>query len=114
MIYFLAFAFFAGGLFILHSEVVGLPPLATAKGIKTAVRSRQTFFDTLLTVVIMPIVKVVSPFIVIADYKEKRMAEKLKRAGIYLTPKEYCARTIVASVLFKNTLKNDKYYIKCI
>ena len=99
MTYFLIFVFFAGGLFILSSEALGLPPLATAKGVKTAVRSRQSFLDALLTAVVMPIVKIVSPFIVIAEYKEKRMAGKLKRADIPLNPKEYCARSIVMAVL---------------
>ena len=42
MIYFLIFAFFAGGLFIISSEALGLPPLATAKGVKTAVKSQQS------------------------------------------------------------------------
>ena len=76
MIYFIIFAFFAGGLFIVSSEVLGLPPIATAKGVKTAVKSRQSLIDSLLTVVVMPIVKIISPFMMIADYKEKRMAKQ--------------------------------------
>ena len=99
MIYFLIFAFFAGGLFIVSSEALGLPPIATAKGVKTAVKSKQSLLDSLLTVVVMPIVKIVSPFMMIADYKEKRMAKQLRRAGIPLTPKEYYARSIVMAVL---------------
>ena len=99
MIYFLIFAFFAGGLFIVSSEALGLPPIATAKGVKTAVKSKQSFLDSLLTVVVMPIVKIISPFMMIADYKEKRMAKQLRRAGIPLTPKEYYARSIVIAVL---------------
>lgn len=99
MIYFLIFAFFAGGLFIVSSEALGLPPIATAKGVKTAVKSKQSFLDSLLTVVVMPIVKIISPFMMIADYKEKRMAKQLRRAGIPLTPKEYYARSIVMAVL---------------
>ena len=99
MIYFIIFAFFAGGLFIVSSEVLGLPPIATAKGVKIAVKSRQSLLDSLLTVVVMPIVKIVSPFIMIADYKEKRMAKQLRRAGIPLDPKEYYARSIVMAVL---------------
>lgn len=99
MIYFFIFFFFACGLFVISSEVLGLPPIATAKGIKIAAKSQQSFIDTLLTVVVMPIVKLVSPFIVIADYKEKRMAKQLSRAGISLTPKEYFARSIVVAVI---------------
>ena len=95
MIYFIIFAFFAGGLFIITSEVLGLPPTATAKGVKIAVKSQQSLLDSLLTVVVMPIVKIVSPFMMIADYKEKRMAKQLRRAGIPLEPKEYYARSIV-------------------
>ena len=99
MIYFLIFAFFAGGLFIISSEALGLPPLATAKGVKTAVKSQQSLLDSILTAVVMPIVKIVSPFMMIADYKEKRMEKQLRRAGIPLSPKEYYARSIVMAVL---------------
>ena len=99
MIYFLIFIALAGGLFIVSSEALGLPPIATAKGVKTAVKSKQSLLDSLLTVVVMPIVKIVSPFMMIADYKEKRMAKQLRRAGIPLTPKEYYARSIVMAVL---------------
>lgn len=99
MIYFIIFIAFAGGLFIVTSEVLGLPPTATAKGIKTAVKSQQSLLDYLLTVVVMPIVKIISPFIVVADYKEKQMLKQLQRAGIPLNPKEYYARSIVMAVL---------------
>lgn len=99
MIYLIIFIAFACGLFIISSEVLGLPPIATAKGIKIAVRSQHSIVDSLLTVVVMPMVKIVSPFIIVADYKEKRMAEKLRRAEIVLTPKEYIARSIVMAVL---------------
>ena len=99
MIYFLIFIVLAGGLFILSSEALGLPPIATAKGIKIAVKNQESFLDYVLTVVVMPIVKVVSPFIMIADYKEKRMKGQLMRAGILLTPKEYYARSIVMAAL---------------
>lgn len=99
MIYFLIFTAFASGLFFIASEVLGLPPIATARGVKTAVRSQQSLLDYLLTVVVMPIVTVVSPFIVIADYKEKQMTKQLMRAGIPLSPKEYYARSIVIAVI---------------
>lgn len=99
MIYFIIFTFFAGGLFAIFSDVLGLPPIATAKGIKIAVKSRQSIVDSILTVVVMPIVKIVSPFIIIAEYKEKRMAKQLVRAGIPLTPKEYYARSLVVAIL---------------
>ena len=99
MIYFIIFTFFAGGLFAIFSDVLGLPPIATAKGIKIAVKTRQSIVDSILTVVVMPIVKIVSPFIIIAEYKEKRMAKQLVRAGIPLTPKEYYARSLVVAIL---------------
>lgn len=99
MIYLIIFIAFACGLFIISSEALGLPPIATAKGIKIAVRSQHSIVDSLLTVVVMPMVKIVSPFIIVADYKEKRMAEKLRRAEIVLTPKEYIARSLVMAVL---------------
>ena len=99
MTYFLIFITLAGGLFILFSEFIGLPPIATAKGVKTAVKSQQSLLDSLLTVVVMPIVTIILPFITVSDYKEKRMIKQLRRAGIPLTPKEYYARSIVIAVL---------------
>ena len=98
MICFLVFAFLAGGLFIVSSEVLGLPPIATVKGVKTAVKSKQSFLNVLLTVVVMPVAKIISPFIIMEEYKEKSMAKQLKRAGIPLKPKEYCARALVMAV----------------
>lgn len=99
MIYFLIFTAFASGLFFIASEVLGLPPIATARGVKTAVRSQQSLLDYLLTVVVMPVVKLVAPIIVIEDYKEIRMEKQLRRAAIPLNPKEYYARSIIMSVI---------------
>ena len=99
MIYLIIFSFLAGGLFIVSSEVIGLPPISTVKGVKTAVKTQQSLPDTILTVVVMPIVKIVSPFILIAEYKEKRMNKQLLRAGIPLNPREYYARSIVVATI---------------
>ena len=99
MIYLLIFAAVASGLFIISSALLGLPPIAPAKGVNLAVKSQQSVIDILLTLIVMPIVKLVSPFIMIAEYKEIRMVKQLKRAGIPLTPKEYYARSIVMAVL---------------
>ena len=71
MVRFLFISFLAVGLFIVASEALRLPPIATAKGIKTAVKSQQSLLGVILTAVVMPIVKLVSPFIMIADFKEK-------------------------------------------
>jgi len=99
MIYLIIFSFLAGGLFIVSSEALGLPPISTVKGVKTAVKNQQSLPDTILTVVVMPIVKIVSPCILIAEYKEKRMNKQLLRAGIPLNPREYYARSIVVAIL---------------
>lgn len=99
MIYFLIFIMLAGGAFMILSEVLKLPPLATVKGVRIAVKNEESVLEMILTIFVMPIVKIVSPFIVMADFKEKQMQKKLLRAGIPLTPKEYVARSIVIAVL---------------
>ena len=99
MIYFLIFIMLAGGAFMILSEVLKLPPLATVKGVRIAVKNEESVLEMILTIFVMPIVKIVSPFIVMADFKEKQMQKTLLRAGIPLTPKEYVARSIVIAVL---------------
>lgn len=99
MIYFLIFIMLAGGAFMILSDVLKLPPLATVKGVRIAVKNEESVLEMILTIFVMPIVKIVSPFIVMADFKEKQMQKKLLRAGIPLTPKEYVARSIVIAVL---------------
>ena len=95
MIYFMIFLSLAGGLFMIADEALGLPPAATAKGIRLASKSEQSIADTLLNMLVMPVVKLTAPFFIIAPFKEKRMDKQLKRAGIPLSPKEYMARSCV-------------------
>lgn len=95
MMYFFIFILLAGGFISLTNELLGLPPYATAKGVKLATKKEQALGSVLMQAAVMPLVKIVSPFVIMADFKEKRMAKQLKRAGIPLTPKEYCARSIV-------------------
>lgn len=98
MIYFIIFVVLASGLFVLSSELLGLPPVATVKGVKIASKKEQSIMDLLLGTIVMPVVKLVAPFFNIADFKEKRMEKQLKRAGIPFTPKEYYARSCVMAV----------------
>lgn len=87
MIYFMIFLSLAGGLFMIADEALGLPPAATAKGIRLASKSEQSIADTLLNMLVMPVVKLTAPFFIIAPFKEKRMDKQLKRAGIPLLRK---------------------------
>ncbi len=95
MIYFMVFILLTAGLFAIITQLAGLPPMSTAKGVKLAVREDKGIMDFLDTYFIMPFVKVIAPFIHIADFKEKRMAIRLARAEIKFTPKEYLARSIL-------------------
>ena len=95
MIYFMIFLSLAGGLFMITDEILGLPPTATAKWIRFASKSEQSIADTLLNMLVMPVVKLTAPFFIIAPFKEKRMDKQLKRAEIPLSPKEYMARSCV-------------------
>lgn len=98
MIMIVIFMLLTAGIYSLISELAGLPPGSTGKGIRSAVRKERTLYDNLNVYFIMPFVKVISPFIKIADYKKKRMGMQLARAGIEFTPEEYFARSLLMSV----------------
>lgn len=98
MIYFVVFILLSVGFMSLSNEILGLPPYATAKGVKLATKKEQPIVNVLLQTAVMPVVKLAAPLIIMVDFKEKRMSKQLKRAGIPLSPKEYCARSIVMAV----------------
>ena len=98
MIYFMIFLALSGGLFLFADGVLGFPPVATVKGLKLAAKKEQSVADILLNVLAMPVIKIVAPFFIIAPFKEKRMGEQLKRAGIPLSPKEYYERSCVMAI----------------
>jgi len=52
----LFFLSLAGGLFMIADEILGLPPTATAKGLRLASKSEQSIADTLLNMLVMPVV----------------------------------------------------------
>ena len=97
MITIVIFMLLTAGIYSVVSELAGLPPGSTGKGIRSAVRKERTLYDNLNVYFIMPFVKVISPFIKIADYKKKRMGIQLARAGIEFTPEEYFARSFLMS-----------------
>ena len=97
MITIVVFMLLTAGIYSVVSELAGLPPGSTGKGIRSAVRKERTLYDNLNVYFIMPFVKVISPFIKIADYKKKRMGIQLARAGIEFTPEEYFARSFLMS-----------------
>lgn len=98
MITIVVFMLLTAGIYSVVSELAGLPPRSTGKGIRSAVRKERTLYDNLNLYFIMPFVKVISPFIKIADYKKKRMGIQLARAEIEFTPEEYFARSVLMSV----------------
>ncbi len=95
--YFVIFVLLTGGLFSVVSQLAGIPPGATAKGIHIAVRKEQSLKEYIYTLFVMPFAKTVSPLIHIADFKRKRISGKLARAGINMTPEEYLARSLIMS-----------------
>lgn len=117
MIMIVIFMLLTAGIYSIVCELAGLPPGSTGKGIRSAVRKERTLYDNLNVYFIMPFVKVISPFIKIADYKKKRMGIQLARAGIEFTPEEYFARSFLMSVtafvcsfvLLSVTMSNMKY-----
>lgn len=117
MINIIIFILLASGGFYVLCELAGLPPGSTGKGIRFAVKKERTIYEKLNTYFILPFVKVIAPFIKIADYKKKRMEIQLARADIDFTPQEYFARSILMSavsfigsfLLLSVTMQNMKY-----
>lgn len=101
MIYVIVFALMAYGTFSITSEVLRLPPASTGKGVRLAVRQEKSFMDILNRIFILPMVNLIAPLLRLTDFKEKRMAVQLARAGINFTPKEYFARSfLMAATVF--------------
>lgn len=114
MIQFMIFSVLAGGLFMVADGILRLPPMATAKGVRLVAKKEQGIVEMLLHMLVMPVVKLISPFFVIAPFKEKKMKQQLERAGIPLLPKEYYARScvmamgafVISYIMLMCTMKN--------
>ena len=117
MIRIIIFILLTAGEYQLVCELAGLPPGSTAKGVRSALSDKKTLYDRLNIYFIMPFVKVIAPFIGVAEYKEKKIEMQLARAGIDLSPKEYYARSILMSatafvlsfLMLSITTQNMKY-----
>ena len=95
MVYLLIFILLTGGIFAVVSQLLGLPPASTGRGVKIATHKDHSPMDFVNEYFISPFVKVLSPLVRMAEFKEKRMGIQLARAGISLTPKEYVARSFL-------------------
>ena len=99
MLYGLICILLSCGGYALISQLAGLPPGSTARGVRIAAKKESTLSGRLMTGILMPLVKIAAPLIRISDFKKKRVEQQLKRAGIPLTPCEYYARSLVAAVV---------------
>jgi len=114
MVYLLIFIILTGGIFAVVSQLLGLPPGSTSRGVKIATHKDHSPMEFVNEYFILPFVKVLSPLIRMAEFKEKRMGIQLARAGISLTPKEYVARSflmagsalILSGLLLSITMSN--------
>ncbi|MBE5039483.1 hypothetical protein [Ructibacterium gallinarum] len=93
MVYFLIFILLTGGFFAVTSQLLGLPPASTSRGIRIAAHKQFSPMHFVNAYFIAPFVKILAPIVRMTDFKEKRMELQLARAGIPLTPKEYVARS---------------------
>ena len=111
------FVLLAAGIYVVACELVGLPPASTGKGVRIAVKKDYSFYDVLNIYFVLPVVKLISPFIRVEEHKKKRMAMQLARAGMNFTPQEYYARSALMSItafllsflLLSATVKNMKF-----
>ncbi len=85
------------GMFSILSSVLKLPPYSTVQRLR-GVSGKTGMTETLNQRLLLPVVKIVAPFIRLDDFKQRRMKSKLERAGIGFTPQEYYARAAVMAV----------------
>lgn len=107
MVYLLIFILLTGGIFAVVSQLLGLPPASTSRGIKIATHKEHSIMDFVNEYFILPFVRILSPLFKMAEFKEKRMSIQLARAGIPLTPREYVARSVLmagAALIFSGLL----------
>ena len=88
------FILISAGIFSILSSVLKLPPYSATQRLR-GVAGKTKMTETLNQRLLLPVMKLVAPFIRLDDFKERRMKIKLERAGIIFTPKEYYARAVV-------------------
>jgi hypothetical protein len=91
------FILITAGMFCVLSSMLKLPPYSTTQRLR-GVSGKTGITETLNQRLLLPVMRVVAPFIRIDDFKERRMKIKLERAGLIFTPKEYYARAVVMAV----------------
>ena len=80
------FILISAGIFSILSSVLKLPPYSATQRLR-GVAGKTKMTETLNQRLLLPVMKLVAPFIRLDDFKE--------RAGIIFTPKEYYARAVV-------------------
>lgn len=98
MYYVLIVIFLSFGFYTLVKQFITLPSNITKKAMQRFKR-KQSIGEQFYTTVTYPLTKIISKFIYIDDYRSKKLAKDLERAGISLTPKEYYAKAYVTSGL---------------
>lgn len=117
---FLMFMLFAVGMFMTASSILKLPPQRASQRLRS-VSGKATMTEMLKRHLLLPVIKIVAPFIRIDDFKERRMKIKLERAGLKLSPKEYYARafimaagTFVIGMMTSLTVMTEMSVVVCI
>jgi hypothetical protein len=85
------------GMFSILSGILKLPPYSTVQRLR-GVSGKTGMTETLNRRLLLPVIKIVAPFIRLDDFKQRSMKSKLERAGIRFTPQEYYARAAVMAV----------------
>ncbi len=75
------FILISAGIFSILSSVLKLPPYSATQRLR-GVAGKTKMTETLNQRLLLPVMKIVAPFIRLDDFKERRMKIKLERAGI--------------------------------
>lgn len=86
------------GFYMLASQFITFPAKRTTK-VMANFKRKQSIGEQFYTAVTYPLTKIVARFIHLENYRRKKLAKDLERAGIKLLPEEYLAKAYVTSVL---------------
>lgn len=97
--YILVFALLFAGFVMLMYALLKIPPSRAGKLLKASVREKESVTYILYKIFVKPLLKPVAAIIPMKASREEDLAQKLRRVGFDMNPKEYYARALIIAVM---------------